>query len=236
MPILITTCAKALRNLLLPAIWKIFALCILAYIISWAVVAWIASSVISASAGMYGAEGFLFHIIGSLGGWMVAWFFFPLLYPILLSFFDDRIAEVIEKNDYPQLQTAQPPFWPTVLHDALFSLKAVLLNILCLPLYFIPPLWVLVYFGMNGYLLGTQFFRMAAGRRVSGQQAKELQHKASGLVFIIGVIIVFCSTIPFLNLAAPVLGIATMLHLFHALSGTKTQKTIPPISWQRSDI
>ena len=233
---LIVTCAKALRNLLLPSIWKLFLICVVAYMVSWSIVAWVVTSVISASAGISGAEGFLFHIIGSVGGWMVAWFFFPLLYPILLSFFDDKIAEVIEKEDYPQLTPAQPPFWPTVLHDAVFSLKAVGLNILCLPLYFIPPLWVLVYFGMNGYLLGTQFFRMAAGRRVSMEQAKELQHKASGSIFMAGVIIVFCSTIPVLNLAAPVLGIATMLHLFHMLNGTKNQQVLPPTKNQFADI
>lgn len=223
---LLVTFAKAVRNLLMPAIWKLFLLCIIIYMISWATFAAIITAIINASAGISGAEGFIFHIIGSLGGSVVAWFFFPLLFPILMSFFDDKIFENIEREDYPQLPAAEPPFWPTFMADAKFSLKAVLLNILCLPLYFIPPLWILVYYGMNGYLLGAQFFRMAAGRRMSAGEAKSLQHKASGSVFAAGVAIMVCSTIPFLNFVAPVLGIATMLHLFHHLVGTPKQEVL----------
>jgi uncharacterized protein involved in cysteine biosynthesis len=225
---LIVTLIKALRNLMLPGIWKLFFFCVVAYVISWTLVTAIITFIINASVGISGAEGFFFHIIGSLGGGIVAWFFFPLLFPILMSFFDDKIFEVIEREDYPQLPVAQPPFWPTILADVKFSLKAVALNVLCLPLYFIPPLWILVYFGMNGYLLGAQFFRMAAGRRMSAQDAKDLQHKASGSVFFAGVAIMVCSTIPLLNLAAPVLGIATMLHMVHLLNGTARVQVLPP--------
>lgn len=219
---------KALRNLLLFDIIKLFFLCLLVYILSWGVVAWVLSALITSYIGLAGSEGFIMHIIGSMGGVTVAWFLFPLLYPILISFFDDKIAEAIERADYPQLPPAQPPFWPTFASDFWFSLKALALNIICLPLYLFPVVGLFIYYGLNGYLLGTQFFRMTAGRRVSMAEAKIMQKKAGSSIFLIGVAISFSATIPVLNLAAPVIGVATMLHLFHELLGTDRQQLFPP--------
>ncbi len=221
---------KALRNLLLFDIIKLFFLCLLVYIFSWSVIAWALSAAISSYIGLVGTEGVFIHLFAGMGGVTVAWFLFPLLYPILISFFDDKIAEAIERADYPQLPPAQPPFWPTFASDFWFSLKALGLNIICLPLYLFPVIGLFVYYGLNGYLLGTQFFRMTAGRRVSVVEAKLMQKRAASSIFIIGVAISFSATIPVLNLAAPVIGVATMLHLFHELLGTNNQQIIPPHS------
>jgi len=226
---LIIVFARALRNLLLPGILKLFLLCLLAYVAGWSVLAWVLSMLITAYTGMSGAEGMLMHMIGSIGSMMLAWFLFPLLYPILVSFFDDNMAAVIEREDYPGLAPALPPFWPTILHDALFSLKAIGLNILCIPLYFIPLAGMVVYYGLNGYLLGTQFFRMAAGRRVGEAEARAVQKRAGSAIVVTGIAISLCSTIPLLNLAAPLLGVAAMLHLFHALAGTPKRHVLPPL-------
>ncbi len=131
------------------------------------------------------------------------------------------MAEIIEREDYPQLPPAQPPFWPTLLQDVMFSLKAIGLNLICLPLYFSPLFGLALYYGLNGYLLGTQFFRMAAGRRASQADAERLRRSARFSIVSAGVAISFCSTIPVINLVAPLLGVAVMLHLFHALNGAE---------------
>ncbi len=224
---MLTNFIKALRNLFLFDIIKLFFVCLLVYVFSWLLVAWLLSAAISSYIGIAGTEGFLMHILVGLGWIPVAWFFFPLLYPILISFFDDKIAEAIESTDYPQLPPARPPFWPTFAGDFLFSLKAILFNVICLPLYLFLPVGLIIYYGLNGYLLGTQFFMMTAGRRVSVAEARVMQKRAASSIFLIGVAISFSATIPFLNLAAPVIGIATMLHLFHELLGTNKEQLLP---------
>ena len=156
---LINNFAKALNNLFLPAIIKIFLLCMLAYAIGWSLFVWLITSVITHYTGIYGAEGFFMNALSTVGGMVIGWFLFPLLYPILISFFDDKMAEVIEENNYPGLPKANPPYWPTILGDILFSLKAIGLNILFLPLYFIPVIGLIVYYLLNGSMLGIQFFR-----------------------------------------------------------------------------
>ena len=90
--------ARALRNLLLPGILKLFLLCLLAYGIGWSVLAWFIGAGITHYLGATGSEGLFLHLIGTLGGGLFAWFLFPLLYPILVSFFDDTMARVIERE------------------------------------------------------------------------------------------------------------------------------------------
>ena len=168
-------------------------------------------------------------LLAGSGGMIVAYLFFPLLYPILISFFDTQVADTIEQEDYPQLPKATGPFWPTLMNDVAFSVKAIGLNILFLPFYiFFPPLGVPIYYCLNGYLLGTQFFRIVAGRRLTGQQAEALIKKSHTSILMMGIAISFCATVPVLNLAAPMIGLAAMLHLFHALQGTHRQEILPP--------
>ena len=228
MPMFTIVLTRALRNMLLPGILKIFLMCLLVYAACWGLLAWILSVIINHYLGVTGADGFWTHLMASFGGMIAAHFFFPLLYPILISFFDNQVADVIEREDYPQLPAAVGPFWPTVLNDLAFSLKAVTLNILFLPFYIFPPLGVAIYYGLNGYLLGTQFFRIVAGRRVTAAEAAALLKKARYPILMTGVAISFFSTIPILNLAAPLVGVAAMLHLFHTLRGTPKQDILPP--------
>jgi CysZ protein len=212
----ISLLAKSFRDLLLPGILRLLLLCLLMYVVGWVALAWIFSTIISAYMGFFGAEGFIMHMLGSFGGVALAWFLFPLLYPILVSFFDDSMAETIERADYPDSPLARPPFWPTLLQDAWFSFKAILLNLLFIPIYF-SPIGLVVYYLLNGHLLGTQFYRMAAGRNMSPQDAEKLRNRARGAIFLAGITISVFSTIPVLNLVAPLLGVAVMVHLVHDL-------------------
>ncbi len=148
---------------------------------------------------------------------ILAYFMFPLLLPIMVSFFDSTIATRIEARDYPDVPVPQPPFWPTLGQDMMFSLKVLLLNLLALPLYFIPLINIPVYYALNGYLLGREFFRVVAGRHVTPDVGKQIWRKNWLILLGCGVSITLCATIPFLNLIAPIWGVAVMVHLFHRL-------------------
>lgn len=149
-----------------------------------------------------------------------AWFLFPIFLPLIISFFDTAIAEVIEKNEYPGLKTAEPPFWPTLQHDILFTLKALGINLIALPFYFIPG----VYYAVNGYLLGTEFFNVIAGRYVSPEQAQALRSRHRWSIILCGASIAFAATVPFINLIAPIWGVALMVHYFHSLNGREPRE------------
>lgn len=226
---LITALLKAFHNLFMPGVLRLFMFCLLAYALGGGVLALLAGYALSAFAEAGAGSSALMQMAGTIGGGVAAWFMFPLLYPILVSFFDDYMAEVIEARDYPQLPKTSPPFWPTFVQDALFSAKALLINLVCMVFYLIPLIGWLLYLAINGYLLGMQFFRMSAGRRINKVEAEALMRRNRGVIVLAGMSVMLCASIPFLNLAAPLLGVATMLHLFHALNGTDKTQVLSPL-------
>ena len=179
-------------------------------------------------AGWFGGSG-----VAWVGGFaissLVAWVLFPGIMPIIVNFFDQRIASLIEAQDYPNAPAPiSPPFWPEFWHDARFSLMAVALNLLILPLILILPLYVFLFYLLNGYLLGREFFVMVARRHLPLSDALALRKKYAVPVLGAGVALTFMATVPFLNLIAPFWGIAVMTHLFHRLAPARAGIEILP--------
>ena len=98
-----------------------------------------------------------------------------------------------------------------------FSAISIVLNILALPIYailfFIGPLNLFVFYALNGYLLGREFFELVAHRRLSPPQALHLRSAFRGQLFLAGVVIAFMMTVPILNLIASLIATAAMVHL-----------------------
>ena len=94
-----------------------------------------------------------------------------------------------------------------------FSVLAVILNILALPLYFVPPFNLFVFYALNGYLLGREYYELVAHRRIEPAEARRLRAAFRGQCFVAGVAIALLMTVPLVNLLAPVIGTAAMVHL-----------------------
>jgi CysZ protein len=170
--------------------------------------------------------------MGTVGAALLAWILFPGIMPIIVNFFDARISRLIEAYDYPATVASNPTpfwpeFWPEFWHDARFSMLAIFLNILILPLYLLMPgLHLIPFYLLNGYLLGREFFVMAARRHIPIEQAIALRKKNGRIVLAAGVSLAFLATMPLINLVAPFWGIAIMVHLYHHLAGTPRSKLI----------
>lgn len=158
--------------------------------------------------------------IGSVFAVLVAWFLFPVLTPVIASLFSDKIGDIIEKNDYPGQQKATPiPVGEAFLQACSFLLKMLGLNLLCLPLYFVPGINIAVYYSLNAYLLGREFFDMVSERYLDMRAGKTLRRDNRGIVFLAGLLIALATTLPIANLGAPILGIVLMMHVFFAARG-----------------
>lgn len=190
------------------------------------------------SAGLFSWLGSLFEAyawaqalpwLGGIGAGMLAWFLFPGIMPLIMSFFDTTIAALIERQDYPHRRlAAEAPFWQQLRHDGLFALTAISLNILILPLYLLMPgLHLLPFYLLNGYLLGREFFVMAARRHMTLEQAGALRKTHRRSVLTCGIVIAVLATIPLLNLLAPFWGVAVMVHLYHQLD-PRPEELLPP--------
>lgn len=150
---------------------------------------------------------------------VLLWLLFPAAVSATIGLFLERVAEAVEARHYPQLgKPRDQAVAEAVLSGLKFAAVAILLNLAALPVYllgiFFPPISAAAFYGLNGYLLGREYYETVALRRLDPQQARALRKSQSGRVFIAGVVITVMLTVPILNLVAPVLATAFMLHIF----------------------
>ena len=91
---------------------------------------------------------------------------------------------------------------------------------------FLGPFAPILFYGANGWLLGREFFQMAARRHLHAPEANALRRARSGQITLTGVAIAVLLTVPVLNIVVPVLASAVFTHLFHLIrqsSGPRLQ-------------
>ncbi|MGH6988490.1 MAG: EI24 domain-containing protein [Stellaceae bacterium] len=157
-------------------------------------------------------------VLGSLATIFLAWVLFPALSATVLSFFLYGIAESVERRHYPGLPPPRPqPVGEIIFVSLRLGLLAIVVNLIMLPFYFWPALNLVVYYGLNGYLVGRQFFLLIALRRLDILTANAMWRHYRLRLVTSGAAIAFMLTVPIVNLAAPVWAAALMLHLFERL-------------------
>ncbi len=154
-------------------------------------------------------------LLGGLATGVFTWFLFPAVVSAVIGVFLDDIAAAVEARHYPALPPATGlPIAKAVMTAALYLVVLVALNLVLLVFLLLPPLFPFVFYGVNGYLLGREFFELVALRRTSPEEARRLRKAHRGTVFLTGVVTALLLTIPVVNLLAPVVVTATMVHLF----------------------
>jgi CysZ protein len=145
-----------------------------------------------------------------------------LMVPVAALFsglFLDDIAAAVEDRHYAFLPPVPPPGRAAQLKESLNLLGLILgLNVLGLallpltgPLY-IPAFWVL-----NGFLLGREYFALAALRRVPRPEMQALRRRNFWRIWLAGTLMAAPLSVPLVNLLIPVIGAATFTHLFHRM-------------------
>lgn len=161
-------------------------------------------------------------VLGGLAVLVLAALLFPAAATAIVGLFLDDVAAAVERKHFPKMpppraQGAAEAAWAGIR----FALIALALNVVALPLYlvllFVPPLNLFVFYGVNGYLVGREYFELAASRRLPPEEARELRRAHRGRLFLAGALTAFLLTVPLVNLVAPIVGTAAMVHLFEAL-------------------
>lgn len=164
------------------------------------------------------------HWLGSLaaaGGllaMMVASVF--LMVPVasaITSLYLDEVADAVEDRHYPQFPPVEGlSLWES-LKDGLGFLGVIIIaNLVALVFYiFLAPLAPFIFWGLNGYLLGREYFTMAAIRRLGREGADRLRRDNQLTIWAAGILMAVPLTVPILNLVVPILGVATFTHIFH---------------------
>lgn len=167
---------------------------------------------------------FVADVAGAIALFLVLGLMFPALLIVIVGFFLDGVADVVEQKNYPALGPARPQgLGETLAITAKFAGLSILLNLLALPvfllLFFLPPLNLFVFYALNGYLLGREYFELVAHRRMDPQGAFRLRRAFGGQLFAAGVMIAMMASVPGLNLIVPIVATAAMVHLVHGWRG-----------------
>ncbi|HKW54841.1 MAG TPA: EI24 domain-containing protein [Stellaceae bacterium] len=158
------------------------------------------------------------EIAGSLATLVLAWALFPAMTMLILGFFLDRVVAAVERRHYPALPPARRIGIAEALVSALRILAlALVVNLVLLPVYFLPPINLFIYYGLNGYVVGREYFELVALRRLDGAAARAMWRWHRGRLVLAGVVIVFLLSLPLFNLVAPVVAAAFMLHVFEGV-------------------
>ena len=165
-------------------------------------------------------------IFGGAIIFIVTWFLFPSVVTLIITFFLENVIQAVEKKHYPNLQeTRRQGITEIGIITLKFTLLSIILNILVLPFYigffFLGPLNLLIFYALNGYLLGREYFELVAYRRLEPDKAGVLYRSFQVQVFIAGVISAFIMTIPIVNMVGPIILAATMVHLIQRCKNRK---------------
>ena len=146
-----------------------------------------------------------------------------LMIPVASAFtglFLDRVVDAVEVKHYPQLPRATPlPLMDQLIDSANFFAVLVLVNVVALVVFiFAGPVGPILFWALNGFLLGREYFTLVAMRRLGRAGAKALRARHAGQIWLAGTLMAAPLSIPILNLVVPVLGVATFTHLFHRVN------------------
>jgi CysZ protein len=151
--------------------------------------------------------------------------FFPALATTIMSALLDDVANAVEARHYPELNWPRPQKLGEVLLTTLrFFAVMVAINLAALPLYIvllITGFSIVLVFTINGYLLGREYFEVVALRRMEPREARLAFRNHLGRLWLAGALIALLFSIPLVNLVAPVVGTAFMVHVFQSLRRQK---------------
>lgn len=158
----------------------------------------------------------LTEVLGGLAVFVITLLLFPTVATLLMSFLQESIAEAVEAKYFPGLPSPRRQGWFEGIWIALrFTVVALVVNLLALPVYLFllfAGIGVGLYYLINGYLLSRDYFEMAAGRRLDPGAVDALRRKHWLRLWLLGAILAFLSALPLVNLLAPLISTAAMVH------------------------
>jgi CysZ protein len=230
--------SRPFRTVLLKSVGLAVALLVVLSIALYRVLAWATTSGETWAESALGAAAHapllvlakLLAIALGLGVVAGAIFLMPAVTALVASFFADEIAEQVERTHYP-LEPAGValPLGRAILAGVKTALLAVAIYVCCAPFLLLAGVGAVMFFLATAYLLGREYFDLAAMRFHPAAQAKALRRANRSTVFIAGMFIAGFVSIPIINLATPLFGTAFMVHMHKRLAGGGRRELLEPV-------
>jgi CysZ protein len=225
-----TALCRAIYALTMPSMRRVVALSLGLAVLTFAAL-WVAVAGLLYNAALFEWRvlNWLVDLMGGLAVLALSWLLFPAVVTAIMSLFLERIAAAVEALDYPG---RGPPRRQRIGETIAATLRltglTLLLNLLALPVYLlVPGINLVLFLTLNGYLLGREYFEVVALRRLDAAAARAARSRFGLRVFLGGVMIAALFSVPLVNLVAPVIATAFMVHVFEALPRVESQPPGP---------
>lgn len=223
---MIIALCRAFAELFTPPLRRIIALSLGLAVASFALL-WLLVAFLLAHSARFGWAPltWIVDLLGVLTVLVLSWLLFPAVVTLIMGFFLDRIAGAIEAIDYPGQDPARrQPLGEVLAMTIRLMGLTILLNLLALPIYVLMPgINFFVFLALNGYLFGREYFEVVALRRLDTEGVRAVRQRFGGRVFLGGVVIAGLFALPLVNLVAPVIATAFMVHVFAGLRRLEPQ-------------
>jgi uncharacterized protein involved in cysteine biosynthesis len=167
-------------------------------------------------------------IAAGLGVVLGAVFLMPAITSLVASVFVDEVADHVELKHYPAERPGTAlPLGRAMTEGVKTALLTILVYLIALPFVFLAGAGFLAFFIATAWLLGREYFELAAMRFRSPAEAKAMRKENAARVFTAGLIIAAFVSIPIVNLATPLFGMAFMVHMHKRLSGSRPELIEP---------
>ncbi len=227
------------RTVLLKSAALALALILLIGIALHRVLAWLAGIGESWAEGALGASA---HMPLAILAWVLSLavglgivvgsvFLMPAVTALVGSFFVDEIALEVERTHYPGDPAGRPlPLARAVIEGVKTALLAILVYLLAVPFLLVAGLGAVIFFLAAAFLLGREYFELAAMRFRPVAEAKRLRKAHQGTVFLAGLFIAAFVSVPIVNLATPLFAMALMVHVHKRTTDDRRRRTDGPLA------
>ena len=148
---------------------------------------------------------------------------------IIAGLFLDDAADSVEKASYPGDAPGRAlPLGQSILSSLRFFLIVIAANLVALIFLLVPGVNIVIFFLVNGYLLGREYFEFAAARHVGPERARAWRSRNQGRVWLAGLAIGLFLMVPILNLLTPLFAAIFMVHYVKALMKQEAGITTAP--------
>jgi CysZ protein len=217
---MVTAFFRALAALFEPPMRQVVALSLGLAVLTFAIL-WLAVAAVLYHTNFFDWRllNWLVDLLGGLAVLVLSWLLFPAIVTLIMGFYLERVAAAVETLDYPGRGPPRgQPLGEMLAVMLRLSGLTLTLNILALPVYLlVPGINLVLFLVLNGYLLGRGYFEVVALRRLDAGEARAVRSRFAGRIFLGGVAIAGLFALPLVNLVAPMIAIAFMLHIFEAL-------------------
>lgn len=182
-----------------------------------------------ASFGMHwpvSGVAWLLSIAAGLGIIIGSVMLMPAVTAMVGSFFADQIADEVEREHYPaDVPGKALPLWLALWEGLKTALLALIVYLCAAPLLLFAGFGAVVFFLATAYVLGREYFELAAMRLRPPAEAKALRRRYAPTVYVGGLFIAAFVSIPVVNLATPLFAMALMVHLHKRVSASGIKKS-----------